>query len=233
MLAALRERLGEACDVRARLRREQRRAGGFEEAVEVARQADVAILVMGDKAGLTDDCTSGETRDRASLDLPGVQDELVRRSPRRARRSSSCSSPDGHTAERRSTSGARPSCSPGSPARRAPTRSRTGARSVQPGRQAADLVPARVGADPRLLRATRPRAAARTGRSTTSTSRRRRSTRSATASRTRLRARGASVRRAEACPGRDGDRRRRASATAAPGRATRSSSSTSAIRSRA
>jgi beta-glucosidase len=35
-------------------------------------------MVMGDKAGLTDDCTSGEARDRASLDLPGVQEDLVR-----------------------------------------------------------------------------------------------------------------------------------------------------------
>jgi beta-glucosidase len=35
-------------------------------------------MVMGDKAGLTDDCTSGESRDRASLDLPGVQEDLVR-----------------------------------------------------------------------------------------------------------------------------------------------------------
>ena len=34
-------------------------------------------MVMGDKAGLTDDCTSGESRDVASLDLPGVQEELV------------------------------------------------------------------------------------------------------------------------------------------------------------
>lgn len=51
---------------------------GFEEAVELARRSDVAVLVMGDKAGLTDDCTSGEGRDRASLDLPGVQEDLVR-----------------------------------------------------------------------------------------------------------------------------------------------------------
>jgi beta-glucosidase len=35
-------------------------------------------MVMGDKAGLTDECTSGEARDRAVLDLPGVQEELVR-----------------------------------------------------------------------------------------------------------------------------------------------------------
>jgi beta-xylosidase len=33
--------------------------------------------VMGDKSGLTEDCTSGEFRDRASFDLPGVQEELV------------------------------------------------------------------------------------------------------------------------------------------------------------
>ena len=33
---------------------------------------------MGDKAGLTTDCTSGEGRDRLSLDLPGVQEDLVR-----------------------------------------------------------------------------------------------------------------------------------------------------------
>ena len=32
---------------------------------------------MGDKAGLTPDCTTGETRDVASLSLPGVQEELV------------------------------------------------------------------------------------------------------------------------------------------------------------
>src|SRR5690606_5484035 len=33
---------------------------GFDEAVEAARKAQVAILVMGDKGGLADDCTSGE-----------------------------------------------------------------------------------------------------------------------------------------------------------------------------
>ncbi len=51
---------------------------GFDEAVALATAADVAVLVLGDKAGLTDDCTSGESRDRASLDLPGVQEELAR-----------------------------------------------------------------------------------------------------------------------------------------------------------
>src|SRR5260370_41765956 len=51
---------------------------GFAEAVEAARRAQVAIVVVGDKAGLTDDCTSGEARDRAELSLPGVQSQLVR-----------------------------------------------------------------------------------------------------------------------------------------------------------
>jgi beta-glucosidase len=51
---------------------------GFAEAVEAARGAKVAIVVVGDKGGLADDCTSGEARDRADLDLPGVQKELVK-----------------------------------------------------------------------------------------------------------------------------------------------------------
>jgi beta-glucosidase len=51
---------------------------GFDAAVALAAEADVAVLVMGDKAGLTDDCTTGESRDRATFDLPGVQEDLVR-----------------------------------------------------------------------------------------------------------------------------------------------------------
>jgi beta-glucosidase len=50
---------------------------GFDDAVAAAATADVAVLVMGDLAGLTNDCTSGESRDVASLALPGVQEELV------------------------------------------------------------------------------------------------------------------------------------------------------------
>ena len=45
---------------------------------DLAAGSDVVVLVMGDKAGLTDDCTSGESRDVASLDLPGVQEDLAR-----------------------------------------------------------------------------------------------------------------------------------------------------------
>ncbi len=51
---------------------------GFAEAVALATSCDVAVMVMGDKAGLTEDCTSGEGRDRLDLDLPGVQEDLVR-----------------------------------------------------------------------------------------------------------------------------------------------------------
>ncbi|MBC8274600.1 MAG: glycoside hydrolase family 3 C-terminal domain-containing protein [Chloroflexi bacterium] len=51
---------------------------GFPEAVKAARAADVAIVAVGGKSGLTPDCTCGEMRDSAELRLPGVQDDLVR-----------------------------------------------------------------------------------------------------------------------------------------------------------
>lgn len=51
---------------------------GFDEAVRVANQADAVILVLGDRSGLTPNCTSGETRDSADLRLPGVQEELAK-----------------------------------------------------------------------------------------------------------------------------------------------------------
>lgn len=57
--------LGDSCD-------------GFEQALAAARASDVAVVVVGDKAGLTDSCSSGESRDRAELGLPGVQAQLVR-----------------------------------------------------------------------------------------------------------------------------------------------------------
>jgi len=50
---------------------------GFAEAVEAARQAEVALVFVGGKSGLTDDCTCGEARDRADLNLTGVQEALV------------------------------------------------------------------------------------------------------------------------------------------------------------
>jgi len=50
---------------------------GFKGAIEVAKRSDVAIVVVGDRSGLTLDCTTGESRDMANLKLPGVQEELV------------------------------------------------------------------------------------------------------------------------------------------------------------
>jgi beta-glucosidase len=52
---------------------------GFAEAEAIARQADVAVLVLGGKSGFTADCTSGEGRDRSDLSLPGIQHQLIRR----------------------------------------------------------------------------------------------------------------------------------------------------------
>jgi beta-glucosidase len=51
---------------------------GFAEAVTIAKKADVAVLVVGDKSGLTEGCTTGEARDMAELTLPGVQEDLIR-----------------------------------------------------------------------------------------------------------------------------------------------------------
>jgi beta-glucosidase len=50
---------------------------GIAAAVEAARKAEVAVVVVGDKAGLIPECTSGEFRDSAHLTLPGVQQALV------------------------------------------------------------------------------------------------------------------------------------------------------------
>ena len=51
---------------------------GIESAVEAARSSDVAVIVAGDLSGMTPESTCGESRDRVSLDLPGVQPELIR-----------------------------------------------------------------------------------------------------------------------------------------------------------
>lgn len=65
-------RYAKGCDIRSNSR------DGFTEAIEAAKKSEVAVVVVGDKSGLIEDCTSGETRDRADLDLPGVQEELVK-----------------------------------------------------------------------------------------------------------------------------------------------------------
>jgi beta-glucosidase len=52
--------------------------GGFDAALRLAAGSDVVVMVMGDKAGLTFDSTCGESRDRSSLALPGMQEALRR-----------------------------------------------------------------------------------------------------------------------------------------------------------
>jgi len=50
---------------------------GFEAAVAIARQADVAVVVLGDQSGLGRGSTIGESNDKAELSLPGVQQALL------------------------------------------------------------------------------------------------------------------------------------------------------------
>jgi beta-glucosidase len=50
---------------------------GIAEAVKVAADADTCVLVLGDKAGLFGEGTSGEGGDATSLTLPGRQAELL------------------------------------------------------------------------------------------------------------------------------------------------------------
>jgi len=51
---------------------------GFASALNIAKQSEVAILVMGNSSGWSDEYnTEGEDRDRCNLDLPGVQEDLI------------------------------------------------------------------------------------------------------------------------------------------------------------
>lgn len=50
---------------------------GFDAALDAVRAADAAIVVLGDQAGLFGRGTVGEGNDVASLELPGVQRELL------------------------------------------------------------------------------------------------------------------------------------------------------------
>lgn len=49
---------------------------GFQAAVEAAKKADVAVLALGDRSGWVK-ATTGEGKDRTSLYLPGVQQQLL------------------------------------------------------------------------------------------------------------------------------------------------------------
>ncbi|WKZ37399.1 MAG: glycoside hydrolase family 3 N-terminal domain-containing protein [Anaerolineales bacterium] len=51
---------------------------GFTEAIEIAKETDAIVLVLGDISGLVPTSTTGETRDSADLKLPGVQEDLAK-----------------------------------------------------------------------------------------------------------------------------------------------------------
>lgn len=50
---------------------------GFAEAIEVAREADVLVVVVAGRSGLRRPATVGEFNDATNLDLTGVQQELI------------------------------------------------------------------------------------------------------------------------------------------------------------
>ena len=79
VLAALRDRLGTTdithapgCEFRGDDRSQ------IPAAVAAAREADVAVVVVGDRAAMFGRGTSGEGSDATDLNLPGVQGDLVR-----------------------------------------------------------------------------------------------------------------------------------------------------------
>jgi beta-glucosidase len=78
-LAGLRAALGEGVEVRyvkgCEVQGDDR--VGFAEAVQAARGADVTVVVVAGRSGLLRPATSGEGNDATSLDLTGVQQELV------------------------------------------------------------------------------------------------------------------------------------------------------------
>jgi len=53
---------------------------GFNEAIEIAKKSEVVILFMGNASGAPDanEITEGEQNDRCNLDLPGVQEDLIK-----------------------------------------------------------------------------------------------------------------------------------------------------------
>ncbi len=78
VLQALRAELsGSQVDFAEGCRVEGDDRSGFGAAVELAARSDVAVLVVGDQAGLFGRGTVGEGNDVESLALPGVQRELV------------------------------------------------------------------------------------------------------------------------------------------------------------
>jgi beta-glucosidase len=78
VLDALRDRLGEG-SVEYRLGTGLRDGSDADivAATEAARHADVAVVVLGERSGLSDDSTTGEFRDRQTLGFLGRQQELL------------------------------------------------------------------------------------------------------------------------------------------------------------
>ncbi len=76
---ALAERLGEGVRLAYErgCGRARWRGRGIAAAAAAARDAEVAMLVLGERSGLTDDATVGEARDRMDVGLPGRQGELL------------------------------------------------------------------------------------------------------------------------------------------------------------
>lgn len=79
ILEALRAELGDATQITHAVGCDVREPGrdGFTEAVTAANAADVAVMVMGDRAGLFGRGTVGEGCDVDDLELPGEQRALV------------------------------------------------------------------------------------------------------------------------------------------------------------
>ncbi|MEE8558160.1 MAG: glycoside hydrolase family 3 N-terminal domain-containing protein [Myxococcota bacterium] len=81
LLRSIRARLPVDCEVRHApgCSVEDLSTAGFDEALQVASNSDVALLVLGDRSGALRTGTVGEHRDSDTLALPGVQEELLRR----------------------------------------------------------------------------------------------------------------------------------------------------------
>ena len=158
---------------------------GFAAAVEAAAASDVAVLVMGERSGLTDDCTTGESRDVASLRLTGVQEELVHAVAATGTPVVLvlvAGRPVGSPAVHAAAGAVLMAWLPGEQG--GPAIADVLDRRGEPRRQAADQLPADVGSDPRLLRSQGLRRPIALEGLATSTSRTNRCTRSGTASAT-------------------------------------------------
>ena len=133
---------------RAGLRRAGRDRSGFAAAVDAARDADLCVAFVGDRAGLFGRGTSGEGCDAEDLRLPGVQADLLDALLVPARRSWSWSCPAGPT--RSATSRPRRRPRPGVHARRGGRPALAGVLSgrVPPGGKLPVQIPRTAGGQP-------------------------------------------------------------------------------------